>query len=77
MFEDLEISNTTLYYNLFSVVLLISIVLGYYLAKDTIDTWIGKTLLRMNMQNDAIYNDYVLQKGFFEKIFENLPIPKF
>ena len=74
---DLEFSDTILFYNVFSVVLLISFVVAYYVAKDTIDAWIGKMILQMNMRDGAIYHDYGLQKGFFEKMFEGLSIPQF
>uniref|UniRef100_A0A6C0I2J6 Uncharacterized protein n=1 Tax=viral metagenome TaxID=1070528 RepID=A0A6C0I2J6_9ZZZZ len=76
MFE-LEVTDTILFYNILSVILLISGLLAYYLAKDKIDAWIGKTLLQMNMRDGAIYHDYGLQKGFFEKMFENMAIPQF
>jgi hypothetical protein len=42
---------------------------------ETIDNWIGKTLLYMNMRGDAIVYNYPFEKGFLEKLFDNVRLP--
>jgi hypothetical protein len=37
---------------------------------------IGKILLSLNMKEGGVYFNYPFQKGFVEKLFENLPIPQ-
>ena len=42
---------------------------------ETIDNWMGKTLLYMNMRGDAIVYNYPFEKGFLEKLFDNVRLP--
>jgi hypothetical protein len=39
-------------------------------------TQVGKILLWLNMKEGGVYFNYPFQKGFVEKLFENLPIPQ-
>jgi len=53
-----------------------SLVTMYESAKAAIDHWMGKTLLYMNMRGDAIVYNYPFEKGFLEKIFDNVKLPR-
>jgi len=44
---------------------------------EAIDNWIGKTLLYMNMRGDAIVYNYPFEKGFLEKLFDNVKLPRY
>jgi hypothetical protein len=53
-----------------------SIVNFYESAKESINTFIGKTILYMNMRGDAIVYNYPFEKGFIEKVFDNVTMPR-
>ena len=52
-----------------------SLVTMYESAKAAIDHWMGKTLLYMNMRGDSIVYNYPFEKGFLEKLFDNVKFP--
>jgi len=53
-----------------------SLVTMYESAKAAIDHWMGKTLLYMNMRGDAIVYNYPFEKGFLERLFDNVKLPR-
>jgi hypothetical protein len=74
--NELEGNYDGIITNFYWTCLFIVVCAFVYLAKDPMTYYLGKFLLKMNMQDEGVYYDYSFQKGFVEKLFENLPIPQ-